>query len=131
MVITEKIQKIVILVLILALFSTAGLAYYFYRQIQSVKQDPQKIAVDEIKNLVTKVGTLMSLPVGEDPVVATVTDPEVLKDQAFFAQAKKGDKVLIYSQAKKAILYDPLANKIIEVAPWTIGNQVPVESVGP
>ena len=30
---------------------------------------------------------------------------------------KNGDKVLIYSQAGKAYLYDPVINKLLEVAP--------------
>jgi hypothetical protein len=37
--------------------------------------------------------------------------------------AKKGDKVLIYTNAKKAILYDPELNKIVNVAPLNIGDQ--------
>lgn len=49
-------------------------------------------------------------------------DPEKLRDQPFFANAQRGDKVLIYANAKKAILYNPPSNKIIEVAPVNIGN---------
>lgn len=93
----------------------------------SPQQIQNKTAPDEIKALIDKVGALMVLPTGEEPVVATVTDPEKLKQQVFFTQAKKGDKVLIYSKAQKAILYDPVANKIIEVAPLSFGNPAVVK----
>lgn len=67
-----------------------------------------------------KVSKLVSLPEGETPTVATVSNPEVLQNQAFFAEAKSGDIVLIYS--KKAVLYDPLVNKVIIVAPVNLGT---------
>ena len=60
--------------------------------------------------------------------MATVSDLEKLKDQPFFAKAKIGDKVLIYTDAKKAILYDPVNDKIVEVAPINIGNSNPAEA---
>jgi hypothetical protein len=50
-------------------------------------------------------------------------NPENLKGQSFFADAKVGDKVLIYKNAKKAILYDPIADKIITIAPLIVGEQ--------
>jgi len=89
----------------------------------------------EVSVLVEKVGTHMFLPVGEIPSVATVSEPEKLQGQEFFSQAKKGDKVLIYSNAKKAILYDPNADKIVTIAPIFLdpklennsGNPVPSE----
>jgi hypothetical protein len=88
-----------------------------------LKQNPQAVAQKETEALVAKVGKLVVLPAGETPTIATVSDPEALKDQAFFASAVKGDKVLIYTTAKKAILYSVSMNKIIEVAPLNIGNQ--------
>ncbi len=99
-----------------------GVAIYFY--FQTVKSsDPQKITQQEIERMVSRVGALIILPEGEQPTIATVTDKEKLKDQSFFANAKNGDKVLIYTGARKAILYSPTQNKIIEVAPLNIGNQ--------
>ncbi len=59
----------------------------------------------------------MELPSGETPTVAAVSDVSKLQGQQFFVNAKNGDQVLIYSNAKKAILYRPSTNKIIEVGP--------------
>lgn len=73
----------------------------------------------QTEDVIARVGALIELPGGEVPTVATVTDPGKLQDQVFFAKAKKGDQVLIYTQARKAYLYDPIHNKLREVAPIT------------
>lgn len=101
------------------------LAGYFYMQNVSLKENPQEAAKKETAEVMAKVGKLMVLPLGETPTLATVSDPEALKDQVFFALAQKGDKVLIYSQSKKAILYSVELNKIIDVAPLNVGTQKP------
>lgn|SRR5574343_802045 len=99
-----------------------ALAGYFYYELNKARQNPQVQAQKEAKELVAKVSRLVVVPEGEIPTIATVSDPEALKEQAFFAGAQKGDKVLIFAQAKKAILYSPTLDKIIEVAPLNIGN---------
>ena len=104
--------------------SLAG-AVYFYAQWNSLRDNPQAAFQDETATLVAAVGKLMLLPEGETPTIATVSDLERLKGQPFFANAKNGDKVLIYSNSKKAILYDPVNKKIIEVAPLNTGAQTP------
>jgi len=73
----------------------------------------------EITTLIERVGKLIKLPTGEEPTVATVSDPAKLKDQVFFANAQVGDKVLIYTKARKAYLYDPEGDILLEVAPIT------------
>ncbi len=102
----------------------AGFAvYYFYRQAADLKQNATgDQAAQEAKDVINKVSRLMILPTDEEPTVATVSDPEKLKDQAFFANAKLGDKVLIFTQAKKAILYDPMIDKIVEVSPLNLAT---------
>jgi hypothetical protein len=109
-------------ILIVMVIVFGGVALYFYSQYASLKTDPAKNTKAETDKLVSQVSRLIVLPVGEDPTVATVTDVEKLKDQPFFTNAKNGDKVLIYTQAKKAILFNPSANKIVEVAPINIGD---------
>lgn len=112
---------LIILVIILALTSA-----YFYKK---SKNDPNAASQAEIKSLVQKVGRLAILPTDETPTVATVSDPDALKSQAFFVDAKKGDKVLIYTNAKKAVLYDPTADKIVNIAP--LNSESPAPTTNP
>ena len=108
-------------ILAVAVISAGGIVYMFTRG-NGVSNDP--ITQDsEVKNLVEKISSFLVLPTDEEPTVATVSDPKALKGQAFFDKAKKGDKVLIYGKAGKAILYDPIANKILEIAPININSQ--------
>lgn len=108
----KKISIALGLLLILAVFSITTL----YRKLSNA-QNPDKKVKEEVDKTLSQVGKLMVLPTGEIPTVANVTDPSKLKDQPFFANAKEGDKVLIYEQSRKAILYSPSLNKIIEVSP--------------
>lgn len=105
--------------LFILLVISIGAGAYFY---QKATVDTQKDAQKELDDTIAAVGRLMVLPATETPTMATVSDPEKLKDQPFFANAKKGDKVLIYTIARKAILYSPTLDKIIEVAPVNAGN---------
>ena len=115
----SKISMIVVSVLLVAAIATAG---YFYNKVRVLSKNPQTVAEQEVKNLVAKVSTLIVLPEGETPTVATVSDTAALKEQPFFAKAQNGDKVLIYTTAKRAILYSLTLNKILEVAPLNIGE---------
>ena len=110
----HTIIYVLLTLLIVALGSTA----YFY---QKAHADPQKEAQKDLDKTVALVSRHLVLPAGEVPTLATVTDPEKLKDQAFFINAKKGNKVLIFSTSHKAILYDPVANKIVDIAPVNLG----------
>jgi hypothetical protein len=60
--------------------------------------------------------------------MATILDPAELADQPFFMSAQKGDKVLLYTNAKKAILYSPSQNKIVDVAPVNLGSTPQVQN---
>ena len=112
-------RKYIVLILLLLVLVLAGVSVFLYKKSNS---NPNAVSQAEVKSLVSKVGRLMVLPEGETPTVATVSDPEALKDQVFFIDAKKGDKVLIYSNAKKAILHSPNLDKIITIA--TLNTEV-------
>jgi hypothetical protein len=114
------------LILIIVILIVAALpSYYYYNQYQKAQallQNPKASASAEVGDLVNKVGKLIELPVNEAPTIATVSDVSKLSDQAFFAKARNGDKVLIFTQSKEAILYRESINKIIQVAPVNLGS---------
>lgn len=110
-------QKIINIAISVIALVAIGLGGYFYYQLRLLKTNPQTMAKEEVTDLVSKISKIYLLPIGEDPTIATVSDPEALKNQSFFNESIKGDKVLIYTKAGKAILYRPSIGKIIETAP--------------
>ena len=113
-------RKIVLIASAVLLVVIAGTpAVYFYRQYTAMKKEVAAVKTkqEDPKALVAMVAKHILLPTGEDPTIMTVTDKEKLSGQLFFANAKNGDKVLIYQKAKKAFLYDPVADLVIEVGP--------------
>ncbi len=116
--------KFLVLFLVALALGAGGAAYV-------VKQKPELLGLSkgqaqvqaEVDRLVSEVGKLISLPTDEKPTVATITDISKVKDQPFFKNAKNGDRVLIYTNAKKAILYRPAENRVIEVGAVNINQQ--------
>ncbi len=112
------------LLLIIAIIPTV----YFYAQnknsekkLNDLQQKTQ--SSNDLNTVVAQVGRLVILPTDEQPTLATVSDVSKLQGQPFFAGAANGDKVLVYNKAKKAILYRPSLNKIVEMAPLNSNNQ--------
>jgi len=99
-------------------------AFYFYKQYQDIKKNPNQAAQAETTQLVAAVGKLIDLPKDETPTIATVLDKEKLKGQDFFLNAENGDKILIYTKDKKVIIYRPTQNKLINVGPIAIDQNL-------
>lgn len=120
-----KKSYLVIFVLVLALIGGGYLGYMKYDDVQKENQqlrDPQESARLEIEKVKSEVSKLIDVPQDEDPTVASVTDASQLQNQQFYSKAQNGDKVLLYGKARKAILYRPSENKIIEVATLNLGD---------
>ncbi len=109
------------LILVFLLVVVGSLTEYFYEN-DVVYENPNLVAESQVSVYTEKIGRLVFLPKDEIPSVATVSEPELLNNQIFFAEAQKGYIVLIYSNAKKAILYDPVTDKIIAMASVNIGD---------
>jgi UDP-N-acetylmuramate-alanine ligase len=57
----------------------------------------------------------MIVPADEVLSVATISDKEKLKDKPFFASSENGDKLLVFANAKKAIIYRESQDKVVDV----------------
>jgi hypothetical protein len=131
-------KKIILLVVAILFFAgTFSLVGYFKKQNRDKSIAEMAVAsnnkTEEITSgdIVEMVGRIMDLPQGEEPTVATVTDKGKVSGQPFFAKAENGDKALIYTQAKKAILFRPSTNKIIEVMYLTPIDSTPEQVNAP
>jgi type II secretory pathway pseudopilin PulG len=111
-----------VLFVILILVAIAGWSSYSYLQTKqelaklSTAEGQQRLAQQEVDMVINQLKKRMILPDKERPTLATVTDVEVLKkNQPFFQKAQNGDKVLVYVGDKKAIIYRPSKDLIVNV----------------
>ena len=116
-------ERVIVFLIVVVLIITGSFVYYKNQKAKS--QSSQVLSLteqreQENRKLIEKVGKLILLPTNEQPTIATITDKSQLSTQPFFNNAVDGDKVLVYANAKKAILYRPSTDKIIEVAPVNI-----------
>lgn len=105
-----------ILVIVLVIFLVIFLIFE-NRNLKHSREESS--SSDEIESVLESLGAHMLLPINETPTLATVTDSTALRSEPFFSKSKNGDKVVVYQDAKKAILYRPDLDIIIEVAPLT------------
>lgn len=112
-----KPALIVKLTVALLLLLTVSTTVYFYYQYTKIKTSN----TNEIEILLTELSKHIQLP-NEIPTLATVTDKTKLQDQPFFQNSQDGDKLIIFPQASKAILYRPSTKKIIDMSNLSIAT---------
>ena len=125
----RRAGKIILLIAnILLLLGLAGFGGYYFYKYDQLKKKPaesvQKAQEAAVKQIVKDVGDRVELPKDEQPTIYTVEDKTKLAGQEFFAKAENGDKALIYSAAKIAILYRPSTKKVINVGPISIAQSI-------
>ncbi len=106
---------------------------FFYYRYTKTPEYAQKKADQEAVVLVEKVSKHMILPEGK-PAIFVVSDPDMLAgQQAFFKGSEKGDSLLVYPEAGKAIVYSSKRDLIVNVGPVTFDKdklkQVPIPTV--
>ena len=124
------LKTILRVVVVLGLMGFAGWSFFKYQQAQeqvdqlSNPEAQEEAIAKEREEILAKVGKLMILPEDEEPTIATVTDAEVLSQyQPFFRKASDGDKVILYVQSGKSIIYSPDKNIIVNVGTISVqGN---------
>ena len=112
----SKIAFAVLVVITVASLVTAVIQSNKFKALQmsAVAQGGQSPA--DIQKIVSEVSKHIVLPETETPTMAMVSDLSKLKGQPFFERTELGDIVLIYGTSRRAVLWGPSAQKIIEVS---------------
>lgn len=113
------VVSFIILIILAVGGSSAGFYYYLQYKTAVARANDPKI---EVKDVLSKIGKLIDLPTGEEPTVATVQDAEKIRSQAFFAKAQNGYRVVLYPNARLAILFDEKSNKLINVGTISVST---------
>lgn len=108
-----KFRLVWVLVVVLAALSI--FLYAQYQTAQNKIEDAKSGKSSQANDVIKSVSKIVIVPSDETPTVATVTNAEKINNQEFFASAKNGDKVLVYGKQKKAILYRPSTNQIVNI----------------
>lgn len=109
----------------MAVLVLALTAAFFFKQYQDIKKSPDVAAKVTSERVIEKVSQIYFLPSGETPTVAQIEDKTKLAEQDFFKSAENGDYLLVYTNAKMALIYRENDNKLVNVGPVTTDqNQV-------
>ncbi len=106
----KKLAIVFVLGVVIAVATIIGLMFFLS------SRNLEDVSV--VKGL---VGRHYVLPTDEEPALATVEDKTKVKSE-FFRSAENGDKLLVYKNAKKVILYRPSIDRIIEIGPVSIAD---------
>lgn len=112
----KKILLIIALCVIQVILVSVPAVYFYRKYTQLAKSNTSATAGIDVKAITAKVGKLVDIPTDEDPTIASITDTSKLSGQYFYAKAKTGDLVILFAHAQRAILYDPKANKVLEMS---------------
>lgn len=121
-----KLSTVIICVLLVIV---AGGGFYFYTKYDQTKQEVEKLSTvqgqqelskTQTQQLLEEMRSRIVLPDGEDPVIATITDINQLKNNEFYKDAKNDDRVIVYANAKKAYIYRPSTKTIVNVGAFQL-----------
>jgi len=119
---SKKRLATIAVVVALLVIGLLGYGYFSTKNELSKLNDPQAAAQAEAEDLAREIGRYLELPTDETPTLATVSDVSKLQEQLFFQKAQNGDRVLVYAQAQRAVLYRPSTKKVLEYAPVNLGG---------
>lgn len=119
----RKKSKVLWYIIILVILGV--IAYYAWAMFTASKiiQNPgaaenQAAVAKQVESLKDRLAKLTILPAGEEPTIVQVTNAdELAKTQPFYNGSINGDVIFFYRLARKAYIYSPSRNLIVNVGP--------------
>jgi hypothetical protein len=119
--ITKRAALLICLGAIILMALPSIFFYTKYTNLNNQLNNPGPTAQTQVNDILQRIGKHVLLPQNEQPSIATVTDPSKLQAQPFFANAKTGDKVIVFTHSRKTILYRPSSGKVVAIAQLGVG----------
>jgi hypothetical protein len=107
-------KKVLLIVLVLIVVGVGGVA-------GSILLRPHS----ELAKLKEAIGRHYLLPNDEQPALLTVVDKDKLSSSYLKQYAEDGDKILIYQEYQRVIIYRPSADRIVDIGPAVIESPTP------
>ncbi len=121
MVVQPRSVSLLTLVLCIFFLGSLFLVVFTYRMYKEVIEESTILRTQaEVELVISRVARLLDVPTDEIPLIARVSDPAQLPKDSFFSSAQQGDRILVYCNAEKSILYSPTRDKLIGVYPQAL-----------
>jgi hypothetical protein len=106
----RKRQKAIILLSVLLALMVGASILLLMKYRQATSSNP----VTQQQQLTDQLSKLIEMP-PDAPVISTVLDSSKLTNKALAARARNGDKLFIFSDSKRLVLYRPSDNKVVDM----------------
>lgn len=125
----NKTPVIKILIVVAVLLAFGGYIYTIEKDTKETRGTTLGNSKEEAKQLAEIVSKLVLVDKNQVPEIVTISDAETMvKQQPVFRGVVNGDKILVYVQDKKAIVYSPSRKIIVNILPITMQKQ-PVDTM--
>ena len=114
-IIIEKILPLLIIIFMVLL------GFLIFKKFNSAENLPNgQLSDKQIEVIVKKVSKLINIP-KEIPAIATIIKADnLIAEQSFYIGSKDGDYLIVFPQAKKALIYRESEDRLINVGPIVI-----------
>jgi hypothetical protein len=114
----EQIKKLALVaaLLFLTVFMIRVIQDRNSLQEQLSVNSPQAQSQEEAEELVRQISVFVELPANEVPRLITVTDSQkTIEQYPALSDLKDGDKMLLYPNSRKLVVYRPATKKVVTV----------------
>ncbi len=124
------------IILIVLLIASLVFGGYYFREYNELKSQSTKTTEQLNQELVDRASKVYELPQDETPEVAIVAkDPKEFTEEekqslGAFKNLEKGDAILLYKKAGRAIQYRDRTNKVIDAVSYTVVEGVAIHIIG-
>lgn len=104
----RTVAKVLVLIVLVAAIGLCVVLFLKYRE--AVDTNPKNVE----QKTVETVSKLVEVP-EEKPTVVTVQDAAKLSNPELASRAKDGDRLLVYAESRRVVMYRPSNGKIVDI----------------